>query len=158
MPHICVSEYGQHWLIVAYSAPSHYLNQCGVVVRTFGDKIQWHRNRNSYIFIKENTFENVVGHFVRRRSANVLYWHHHNDVIMSSLALQINSLTIIYSTDYSGADQRKHQSSASLAFVRGIHRWPVNSPHKGPVTRKKMFPLDDVIMLRQSHDYPMAVT
>ena len=45
-----------------------------------------------------------------------------------------------------GGDQRKHQSSASLAFVRGIHRWPVNSPHKGPVTRK-MFPFDDVIML-----------
>ena len=40
---------------------------------------------------------------------------------------------------------RKHQSSASLAFVQGIHRWPVNSPHKWPVTRK-MFPLDDVIM------------
>ena len=46
---------------------------------------------------------------------------------------------------YSDADQRKHQSSASLAFARGIHRWPVNSPHKGPVTRK-MFPFDDVIM------------
>ena len=44
-----------------------------------------------------------------------------------------------------GTDQRKHQSSASLAFVRGIHRWPVNSPHKGPVTRK-MFPFYDVIM------------
>ena len=43
------------------------------------------------------------------------------------------------------ADQRKHQSSASLAFVRGIHRWPVNSPHKWPVTRK-MFPFDDVVM------------
>ena len=42
-------------------------------------------------------------------------------------------------------DQRKHQSSASLAFMRGIHRWPVNSPHKGPLTRK-MFPFDDVIM------------
>ena len=45
---------------------------------------------------------------------------------------------------YSGADERKHQSSASLAFVLGIHRWPVNSPHKGPITRK-MFPFDDVI-------------
>ena len=33
----------------------------------------------------------------------------------------------------------------SLAFMRGIHRWPVNSPHKGPVTRK-MSPFDDVIM------------
>ena len=55
---------------------------------------------------------------------------------MSAMASQINSLTIVYSTVYSGADQRKHQSSASLAFVREIHRWPVNSPHKGPVTRK----------------------
>ena len=44
-----------------------------------------------------------------------------------------------------GADQRKHQNSASLAFVRGIHRSPVNSSNKGPVTRK-MFPFDDVIM------------
>ena len=43
---------------------------------------------------------------------------------------------IVYSTVYSDADQRKHQSSASLAFVRGIHRGPVNSPHKWPVTRK----------------------
>ena len=51
-----------------------------------------------------------------------------------------------FSTVYSGADQRKHQSSASLAFERGIRRWPVNSPHKWPVTRK-MFPFDDVIMV-----------
>ena len=50
------------------------------------------------------------------------------------------------STVGSGADQRKHQSSASLAFVRVIHRWPVVSPHKGSVTRK-MFPFDDVIMI-----------
>ena len=50
-----------------------------------------------------------------------------------------------YATVYSDADQRKHQSSASLAFVWGIHRAPVNSPHKWPVTRK-MFPFDDVIM------------
>ena len=40
--------------------------------------------------------------------------------------------------NYSGADQRKHQSSASLVFVRGIHRWPVNCPHKWPVTRKNV--------------------
>ena len=69
-------------------------------------------------------------------------------VIMSAMASQITSLTIVYSTVYSGADQRKHQSSASLAFVRGIHRWPVNSLHKGPVTRK-MFPFDDVIMFSE---------
>ena len=54
-------------------------------------------------------------------------WRH----IRSTMASQITSLTIVYATVHSGADQRKHQSSASLAFVRGIHRWPVNSPHKG---------------------------
>ena len=70
---------------------------------------------------------------------------HYNDVIMGPIASQITSLTIFYSIVYSDADQRKHQSSASLAFVRGIHRGPVNSPHKWPVTRK-MFPFDDVIM------------
>ena len=70
---------------------------------------------------------------------------HYDDVIMSTIASQITSLTIVYSTIYSGADQSKHQSSASLAFVWGIHRGPVNSPHKWPVTRK-MFPFDDVIM------------
>ena len=70
---------------------------------------------------------------------------HYNDVIMSTMASQITSLTIVYSTVYSCVFQRKHQISASLAFVRGIHRSPVNSPHKGPVTRK-MFPFDDVIM------------
>ena len=71
--------------------------------------------------------------------------NHYNDVIMSAMASQITSLAIVYSTVYSGVDQRKHQSSPSLAFVRGIHRWPMNSPHKGPVTRK-MFTFDDVIM------------
>ena len=71
--------------------------------------------------------------------------NHYVDVIMGTIASQITSLTIGYSIVYSVADQRKHQSSASLAFVRGIHRGPVNSPHKWPVTRK-MFPLDDVIM------------
>ena len=65
---------------------------------------------------------------------------------MSAMASQITSLTIVYSTVYSGAYQRKHQSSASLAFLQGIHRWPVNSPHKGPVTRK-MVPFDDVTMI-----------
>ena len=64
---------------------------------------------------------------------------------MGAMASRIFSLTIVYSTVYSGTDQRKHQSSASLAFVRGIHRWPVNSQHKGPVMRKK-FPFDDIIM------------
>ena len=73
------------------------------------------------------------------------YNFHYGDAIVDMMASQITSLVIVYLTVYSGADQRKHQSSASLAFVRGIHRGPVNSPHKWPVTRK-MFPFDDVIM------------
>ena len=64
---------------------------------------------------------------------------------MGAITSQITSLTIVYSTVYSDADQRKHQSSASLAFVWGLHRGPVNSPHKWPVARK-MFPFDDVIL------------
>ena len=70
---------------------------------------------------------------------------HYDDVIMTMLASQITSLTVVYSIVYSSVNQRKHQSSASLAFVRAIHRGPVNFPHKWPVTRK-MFPFDDVIM------------
>ena len=64
---------------------------------------------------------------------------------MSAMASLITGVSIVCSTVCSGADQRKHQSSASLAFLRGNHRSPVDSPHKGPVTRK-MFPFDDVIM------------
>ena len=72
---------------------------------------------------------------------------HDNDVIIDTMASQITSLTIACAAVYSGADQKKHQSSASLAFVRGIHRSPVNYPHKWPVTRK-MLPFDDVIMIQ----------
>ena len=64
---------------------------------------------------------------------------------MGAIVSQITSLTIVYSIVDSDADQRKHQSSVSLAFLMGIHRGPVNSPYKWPVTRK-MFPFDDVIM------------
>ena len=70
---------------------------------------------------------------------------HDSGVVMGAKASQITSLAIVYSNDYAGADQRKHQSSASLAFVRGNQRWPVNSPHKWPVTRKS-FPFDELIM------------
>ena len=79
--------------------------------------------------------------------SSVLSWWlwHYSDIIMSMMASEITSLMIVYSTIYLGANQRKHQSSASLAFVRGIHRWLVISLHKGPVMWK-MFPFDDVIM------------
>ena len=68
-----------------------------------------------------------------------LYLYHYNDVILSAMASQITGVSSVCST-------RKHQNSASLAFVRGIHWWPVNSPHKSLVTRKT-FSLSDVIMI-----------
>ena len=89
------------------------------------------------------------GHFKNMICVGVLTantdFTHYSDAIIGPMASQITSFTIVYSTVSSGPDQRKYQSSASLAFVRGIHRGPVNSPHKWPVTRK-MFPFDDVIM------------
>ena len=79
--------------------------------------------------------------------AGWIYSLQYCDVIMNVMASHITSVSIVCSTVCSGADQRKHQSSVPLASVRGIHRWPVNCPHKGPVTRK-IFPFDDVIMCK----------
>ena len=80
-----------------------------------------------------------------------VFANHYGDVRMGAMASKITSLTVVYSIVYWGADQRRPQRSASLAFVWGIHRWPVNCPHKRPVTRK-MFPFDDVIMHRLGTD------
>ena len=82
-----------------------------------------------YVFLKL-AYQVIVTMYYKRA------WHHYREVIMGTIASQITSFTIVYSTVYSGADQRKHQSSPSLAFVWGIHRGPVNSPHKWPVTGK----------------------
>ena len=91
---------------------------------------------------------NAVGHICDDR---IQLWPvavQFNDVIMSTMASQITSLTmIVCSTVYSGVYKKTQQSFASLASVQGTHRRPVNSPQKGPVTRK-MFPLDDVIMIQ----------
>ena len=83
---------------------------------------------------------------------DVQHISHSNDVIMTLMASQITSICIVCSTVCSGTDQRKHQRSTSLAFVRGIHRWQVNSPHKRPVTQK-MFPFDDVINKSRHVEY-----
>ena len=98
-----------------------------------------HVSCNLLIFVFE--IIDIQSHMV----ATAFTTWHYDDVIMRAMASQITSLTIVYSTVYSDADQRKHQSSASLAFVWGIHWGPVNSPHKWPVTRN-FFPFDDVIM------------
>ena len=102
--------------------------------------------RHSYKKLMPRQHQICIRCHRRLRRAVVLLLSHYDDVIMDAIASQITSLTIVYSIVYSGVNQRKHQSSASLAFVREIHRGPVNFPHKWPVTRK-MFPFDDVIMM-----------
>ena len=126
-------------------------------------------NRNSSNSIKENAFQNIVWKMVviltwpqcikglMALMCNILYiwsryqWNirytlwHYSGVIMSAMASQVTGVSIVCSTVCSCTDQRKHQNSASLAYVKGIHRSPVDSLHKRPVPRK-MFPCDDVIM------------
>ena len=100
-------------------------------------------NHRLYLFIFSSLIRSNAKKF--NGAVALMQISHYGDVIMGEIASQITSLAIVYSTVYADVDQRKHQRSASLAFVRGIHRGPVNSPHKWPVTRK-MFPFDDVIM------------
>ena len=136
-------------------APNHYQNQCWLILH-----VNWAQVKSA---LKSNNFRSRklickdhlqnVGHFVQ---VSKCWWKfsvslqggdesNYSDVIMSAMMLRITGASIVCSTVGSGADERKHQSSASLAFVFGIHRWPVNSPHKGPVARK-MSLFDDIIM------------
>ena len=127
-------------------------------------------NRNLNISIQENAFDiavcismtecvvyaNVLGQFrpILYQWAPILFekpaYHsfqmHYSGFIMSATASQITGVSIVCSTVCSGADQTKHQSSVLPALAKRTHRWTVDSPHKGPVTRK-MFPFDDVIMV-----------
>ena len=123
------------------------------------------------------TLQETVERLVTRAATRLMWWHcndrgcmyydtvlklcfpggklfqfdHYSDAIMSAMPSQITGVPIVYSTVCSGTYQRKHQDCASPAFVRGIRRWPVNSPCKGPVTRK-MFPFDDAIMISIRYD------
>ena len=106
--------------------------------------VQERRNFSALVFLAQtHRYEihcTVAGCVARMRFyTNILMWRHKwRDSVMTIL-------TIVYSAVYSDVYQRKHQSPVSRAFVWGIHRWPVNSPHHWPETRK-MFPFDDVIM------------
>ena len=93
-------------------------------------------------FIHEYDIENVVFKIAAILSRPKM---HHGYVIMRAMVSGIAGVWIVCTTVCLGADQKGLQSSESLAFVRGIHRWPVGCPHKGLMTRK-MFPFDDVIM------------
>ena len=144
-----------HWDLktpygVIYICPT--LIQGILSFESLGTKFSAILNQDTWIFIQENVFVNVVSWmsvfcscFNELAHLDVETKFHYGYSIMGAIASQITSLTIVYSDVYPDADQRKHQSSASLAFMRGIHRGPMNSPHKWPVTRK-MFPFDDVIM------------
>ena len=120
------------WLMLFFSP-----NSSTKRVRSRSPKVHYHP------FVAEKqSFPSDLVCFCGKSSVLQIYqwclivYFHYNDVIMGAIASKITSLTIVYSTIYSGADQRKHQSSASLASVRGIHRRPVNSPHTWPVTQK----------------------
>ena len=105
-------------------------------------KLMWHHCQDQetdyVVWAFKRKYKHSCAHTVNAE------WHY-SDIIMSITASQITGISFVYSTVCSGTDQRKHQSSTSLPVVRGIHRWPVNSSHKGPVTRK-MFPPHDVIL------------
>ena len=110
------NQHGGCWWPGAYLKPCHLQPLCG----------------RSPVFTEHewssvNSKHNTRNEDIAARSYVLIYF---------SMVSQITSLTIVYSTVYPDADHRKHQSSASLPIVRGIHRWPVNSGHKGPVTRK----------------------
>ena len=100
-----------------------------------------------YVFIK---FSWWVGNNTRSNLKN-----HCSDAIMNIMMSLITVASIVYPAVYSGADPRKYQSSASLAFVTGINWWPVNSLHKGSVTWK-MFPFDDVIVFWGYSVWPLG--
>ena len=117
-------------------------NHFGAIFRDFVCLSEWYRyiKENARGMINNRGYRNIWSDCVTKIEPI-----HYNDIIMCAMASQLNGLTIVNSAVYSGTDQCKHQSSAPLAFVHEIHRWPVDSPHKGPITRK-IFPFDDVIM------------
>ena len=74
---------------------------------------------------------------------------HYSDMITRAMASQITGFSLLCSNVCSGADQREHANSASLAYVKGNQRWPLDSLHKGPVT-EKIFPFHEGIMEKRN--------
>ena len=107
--------------------------------------IVFHCSNSYYSFRTIVEMLQITAEQACRQLLVVLKPAHYDDVIMTTIASQITSLTVVYSTVYSDADQSKHQKLRVTGLCVGNSPGPVNSPHKGPVTRK-MFPFDDVIM------------
>ena len=95
--------------------------------------IIYRRQTKTYLYFLSVARGSALNYIYSSQSHNFKMIHY-SDVIMSAMASQITGVSIVYWTVGSGVDQSKHQSSESLVFVRGIHRWPKDSPHKGPVT------------------------
>ena len=130
---VCPTELGRVSLHLVSST-----NKCTWYIIFAGEAVLFMLQQCLYQKLDDGPASKIYIYVIKTRMRFREVVNHYNDVIMGAMASQITSLTIVYSTVYSGADQRKHQSSASLAFVRGIHRWPVNSPHKRPVTRENV--------------------
>ena len=140
----------RHDVISAWIPYLHHQTRCDICVDTVSTSAEtmWYL-RGYPIYIRHDGMSAWIPYLHHQMRCDICVdtVSHYNGVIMSAMASQMSSLTIVYSAVYSGTDQRKYQSSAPLAVVREIHRWQVNFPHKGPVTRK-MFPFDDVIMMQ----------
>ena len=143
------SMWGLSWKF--HENPFMHFDRCQPIVRTNAELVLIELREHSSMKL-----ESTYNFHVKKLNWKCLMQNNNCDVIIGVVASQITSLTIVYSTVYSNADQRKHQSSASLAFVRRIHLGLVNSLHKWPVTRK-MFPFDDVIMMSAILPRPQCV-
>ena len=85
-----------------------------------------------YLSFWGNCGWHISNHVIQYFNMVLLFLQRYGDVTISAKASQITNIsTVFFSAVCSGVQQRKHQSSASVAFVRGIHRRPVDSPHKG---------------------------
>ena len=139
------------WFNIKTTSCQYRKSHCGdkAILRPsyFHNGISYTGKMSSLYWIKALVvmFPNMYIHY-RLHSISENKYSHYNDVIMTTVASQITGLTFVYSTVYSDTDQRKHQSSASLAFVWGIHRDRWIPRTKGQLRGKCFFPFDDVIM------------
>ena len=150
----CERDSKLDWITVVVSNKAHQWSEKESSFAEDWWRMQFKLTKSSRRLMITWHWQGICGHTVCNISFNSLYgvqtgpgfgsyllksWLlavYYDDVIMGAMASQITSLTIVHSTVYSDADQRKHQNSASLAFVRGIQRGLVNSLHKWPVTGK----------------------
>ena len=132
-------------LYILHTWISNYIHINGYnVVRSLcrSGLLHWHRGEDSPQC--PNTNEALWWIWVNKSHNSTSPWRHNErDGVSNSPASRLFTQPFIQAH----IKEKKNQSSALLAFVRGIHRWPLNSLHIGPVTRK-MFLFDDVIMAR----------